>query len=415
MANTSNHPINLSNFKVPIEYIFNGQNFKYWFKYLVKILERFGKVYVIECPVLDRPDPKATKESRDAFLKHVQDVLDVKCFLRNSMSQELVEYYGLLEPCEIVDDLKKRFLQKDNQHRFDMVKGLFQCKMAKDSSAAPHALDLIEYAEELAVMGMPLDQELIQYLILQSLPDEYSHFMKDYIQHGNGKSLPDLLNLLEAYEAGIKQSESAIASNVDARIGKRKANTSKNDQCNHCGKFGHWKRNCPKYLEEVKQNKSVGAATSGIYVIEINYSDPNSWVLDTVCGSHICKNMQALKRTRMLTKDEVDLHFVNEARVAALAVGTLSLFLPTGHVIELVNCYYVPIICRNIISVSCLDKAGYSFIIKNNCCSIFMNDVSCLDKAGYSFIIKNNCCSIFMNDVFCVKANLSNGLLCIGY
>ena len=53
--------------------------------------------------------------------------------------------------------------------------------MAKDSSAAPHALDMIEYAEDLAVMGMPLDQELIQYLILQSLPNEYSRFMKDYI------------------------------------------------------------------------------------------------------------------------------------------------------------------------------------------------------------------------------------------
>ena len=89
--------------------------------------------------------------------------------------------------------------------------------------------------------------------------------------------------------------------------------------------------------------------------------------------------MQDLKRSRPLAKGEIDLRVGNGARVAALAVGTYYLSLPSGIILELDNCYYVPAISRNIISVSCLDKKGFSFIIKNKCCSIYFGDMhNCL-------------------------------------
>ena len=76
-----------------------------------------------------------------------------------------------------------------------------------------------------------------------------------------------------------------------------------------------------------------------------------------------------------MAKGEVDLRVGNGAKVVALAVGTYVLTLPSGLIIQLENYYYVPAITRNIISVSCLDKFGFSFIIKNNCCSIYLNDI----------------------------------------
>ena len=85
--------------------------------------------------------------------------------------------------------------------------------------------------------------------------------------------------------------------------------------------------------------------------------------------------MQRLKRSRDLAKGEVDLRVGNGAKVVALAVGTYVLTLPSGLIIQLENCYYVPAISRNIIFISCSDKFGFSFIIKNNCCLIYLNDV----------------------------------------
>jgi hypothetical protein len=154
---------------------------------------------------------------------------------------------------------------------------------------------------------------------------------------------------------------------------KPNGSIEKEGTCFHCGKTAHWKRNCPKYLEDRKNG--VETPTSGIFVIEINLSTSASWVLDTGCGSHICTNVQELKGSRKLAKGEVDLRVGNGAKVAALAVGTYELTLPSGLIIQLENCYYVPAISRNIISVSCLDKFGFSFIIKNNCCSIYLNDI----------------------------------------
>ena len=74
-------------------------------------------------------------------------------------------------------------------------------------------------------------------------------------------------------------------------------------------------------------------------------------------------------------KGEVDLIVGNGARVAALEIEDFELTLPSGLVILLKNCYYVPAVSRNIISVSCLDMNGFVFIIKNNVISIHCEDM----------------------------------------
>ena len=62
----------------------------------------------------------------------------------------------------------------------------------------------------------------------------------------------------------------------------------------------------------------------------------------------------------------------NDARVAAVALGVVNLKLPSGDYLSLEECHYVPSIVKNIISVSCLDKMGYTLIIKDKCCSIYL-------------------------------------------
>ena len=115
------------------------------------------------------------------------------------------------------------------------------------------------------------------------------------------------------------------------------------------------------------------ASPSGMYVIHCNLANSTSWVLDTGCGSHLCSNSQGLRRSRKLDKGEMDLRVGNGARIAALAVGSYFISLPSGFVLELENCYYVPSITRNIISISSLDSKGFSFQFKDNSCSFALN------------------------------------------
>jgi hypothetical protein len=65
----------------------------------------------------------------------------------------------------------------------------------------------------------------------------------------------------------------------------------------------------------------------------------------------------------------------NGAKVAVIAVGTLRLHLPSGFILELSNCYFVPALCKNIISGYHILQDGYSFKSENNGCSIYMNNI----------------------------------------
>jgi hypothetical protein len=119
-------------------------------------------------------------------------------------------------------------------------------------------------------------------------------------------------------------------------------------------------------------------SASGINVIEINIavSSSDSWVFDIGSMIHPCKSLQGLSLTRRFAKGELDVRVGNGAKVAAIAVGTFHLSLPSGLVLELNNCYCIPTLCKNIISSLCLEEVdGYEIIIKNKHCSIYYNGI----------------------------------------
>src|SRR5687767_2494594 len=80
--------------------------------------------------------------------------------------------------------------------------------------------------------------------------------------------------------------------------------------------------------------------------------------------------MQGMIRSRSVERGEADFRVGNNARVAALTVGTMQLHLPSGFIMELNNCYFVPSL-----SPSCLMKDGYSFASENNGCVISKNNM----------------------------------------
>ena len=67
----------------------------------------------------------------------------------------------------------------------------------------------------------------------------------------------------------------------------------KDGTCFHCGKQGHWKKDCKSYLTIVKPD--ADGASKGLCMIQTSFSlsasTSNSWVLNTACGSHIYKSL----------------------------------------------------------------------------------------------------------------------------
>ncbi|KAK9006689.1 hypothetical protein V6N11_019023 [Hibiscus sabdariffa] len=325
------------------------------------------------------------RDDKDKFKKHMDDMLDVGCLMLATMTPELQKQHEDMVAYDMIQNLKEIYEGQARQDRYETSKAFFQCKMSEGSPVGAHVIKKMGYIQTLEKLGFALNDELAIDVVLQSLPDSFNQFVLNFNMNEINKTLPQLLGMLRTAKGNMKKGGSK--SNLMVRevkgkgkgkgkkmakskgIGKTKpkgkealkpkGGINKDGKCFHCGKPGHWKRNCPVYLEDVKKAKAVGASVSGIYVIDVNMSTSSSWVLDIGCGSHICTSVQGLYMRRNLAKGDVDLRVGNGARVAALAVGTYVLSLPSGMILNLENCYFVPSLTKNIISVSCLDKIGF--------------------------------------------------------
>ncbi|KAK1620309.1 hypothetical protein QYE76_025826 [Lolium multiflorum] len=211
------------------------------------------------------------------------------------------------------------------------------------------------HAKKLSDLGIVIPNRLGINRVLQSLPPSYKNFVMNYNMQNMNKEFPELFGMLKAAEIEIKKEHQVLMVNKTTSFkkqgkskgkfkkgGKKAAtppmkpkNGPKPDaECYYCKEKGHWKRNCSKYLADLK---------SGL-----------------------------VKKKK---EDEVTMRVGNGSKVNVIAVGTLPLHLPSGLVLSLNNCYYVPALSMNIISGSCLMQDGYSFKSENNGCSIFMNNI----------------------------------------
>src|SRR3954467_12711620 len=164
---------------------------------------------------------------------------------------------------------------------------------------------------------------------------------------------------------------------VAAPVKKTRARPKPDTRCFYCKGEGHWKRNFPKYLADLKNGNIKKKGISDIHVIDVYLTSTrsSSWVFDTGSVAHICNSKQVLQNKRKLAKNEVTMCVGNGSKVDVIAVVMLPLHLPSGLVLYLNNCYLVPALSMNIISRSCLLQDGYLFKSENNGCSIYMSNM----------------------------------------
>ncbi|KAK8500693.1 hypothetical protein V6N12_005715 [Hibiscus sabdariffa] len=319
----------------------NGINFLDWFRNLRIVLKQERNEYVIEEAVPNNPGASAPRADKDKFKKHMDNMLDVGCLMLATMTPELQKQHEDMVAYEMIQNLNEIYEGQARQERYETSKALFQYKMSEGSPVGAHVIKMMGYIQTLEKLGFALNDELAIDVVLQSLSNSFNQFVLNFNMNEINKTLPQLHGMLRTAESNMKKGGSKsilMVREVKGKgkkvakskgIGKTKpkgkealkpkGGASKEGKCFHCGKIGHWKRNCPIYLEDVKKAKAVGASVSGIYVIDVNMSTSSSCVLDTGCGSHICTSVQGLHTRRNLAKGDVDLRVGNGARVDALA------------------------------------------------------------------------------------------------
>ncbi|GJW40719.1 retrotransposon protein, putative, ty1-copia subclass [Tanacetum coccineum] len=157
----------------------------------------------------------------------------------------------------------------------------------------------------------------------------------------------------------------------------KKEHPTKDTECHHCYKTRHWKRNCPLYLAELKKNKASTSGTSGIFMIELfSFPKSNTWIYDTVCGTHICNTIQRLRGYQKLNKGALDLYIGNGHNAVVEAIRSFELILPSGMILVLDNCHFPPSITKGIVSLLHLwDKVFCYKFMDNGAISVSKDNI----------------------------------------
>ncbi|KAK1691887.1 hypothetical protein QYE76_008584 [Lolium multiflorum] len=132
-------------------------------------------------------------------------------------------------------------------------------------------LAMTGHAKKLGDLGIVIPNRLGINRVLQSPPPSYKNFVMNYIMQN--KELPELFGMLKAAEIEIKKEHQVLMVNKTTSFkkqgkskgkfkkgGKKAAtppvkpkNGPKPDaECYYCKEKGHWKRNCTKYLADLK-------------------------------------------------------------------------------------------------------------------------------------------------------------------
>jgi hypothetical protein len=273
---------------------FDGTNFQEWETYLRVVLGYERILYTLDRPLEPEP-PCSFQKQWDLWKTRRDDSIIAGSIMLTSMTPQLRRQCDGLDPFHMMERLRDMHSSfRLRMDRYEIMKSLSRSQMSENMPIHLHVQDMITYFERLNVLGMPIENELSINFILNSLPNSWDSFVKNYHQQAKDNSLGELLAMLIDAEPEIrkKQEASSVQTSKKAK-GKRKLNLEAStdielpkgrrsssgkvkdksqDICLYCRERGHWKRDCPKYKADLEDKRAGKALSEGMFVMVINMS-----------------------------------------------------------------------------------------------------------------------------------------------
>ncbi|GJX88570.1 hypothetical protein Tco_0340584 [Tanacetum coccineum] len=230
------------------------------------------------------------------------------------------------------------------------------------------------YLDTLECLGYAMPNELGVSLILNSLNKDYDQFVQNYNMHSIGKMIAELHAMLKLHEKGIpkKTETSAVLAIREGKIQK--------DERKPRGAKG----------KDKGKNKLAYAPNPKITL------PPKRDILanDSIC--HHCK--EGLRRSKKLKYGALSLYIGNGMCEAVEAIGSFDLIFPSGLIIILDNCHFVPTVTRGVISISRLVENGYIHTFTNYGISVSKDNVFYFNAIPYDGIYEIDMQNLYPND-----------------
>ncbi|KAK1611411.1 hypothetical protein QYE76_035084 [Lolium multiflorum] len=240
----------------------NGSNFTDWFRHVRIFLNGGNLQYVLDAPLGDPPAETETDEVKNVYATRKTRYSQVQCAILCSLEADLQKRFEHHDPHELINELKTIFETHAAVECYEASKHFFNCMMEEGSSVSEHMLAMTGHAKKLSDLGINMNKEL-----------------------------PELFSMLKSAEIEIKKEHQVLMVNKTTSFKKQgkskgkfkkggkkaatppvKPKTALSLMLSAISKEkGHWKRNCSKYLADLKSGlvKKKKEDISDIHVIDV--------------------------------------------------------------------------------------------------------------------------------------------------
>ncbi|CAM8905735.1 unnamed protein product [Rhodiola kirilowii] len=415
---------------------FEGVNFRRWQKKMHFLLTSLKVVHVLSTPIPDA-DENGPLDAIRKKSKWENDDYICRGHILNGMADNLFDVYQNVESAkELWDALETKYMREDASSKKFLVSNFNSYKMV-DSRPVPEQFnELTRILGQFAHYNMKMDDSIAVSSIIDKLPPLWKDFKHKLKHNKKEMSLEELGGELQTEESIRIQEEANKKDTIESSSvhmvedkkslrkfkGKKRANEHAGNKFNKkpkgscwiCGKPGHYKNDCrmaknekgkAKVNVEDKGKDKSPTKLQGQFSISDNNSSVNyvsliaeafyvqddevAWWIDSGANKHVCKDRRSFK-TYETVKGAV-LHMGNESTAPILGQGTVVLEFSSGKTLELLNVLYVPVIRKNLVFGSLLNKFGFK--------QVYESDKYVLSKCGVFVGFGYFCNGMFMLNV----------------
>uniref|UniRef100_A0A2N9EZP4 CCHC-type domain-containing protein n=1 Tax=Fagus sylvatica TaxID=28930 RepID=A0A2N9EZP4_FAGSY len=390
---------------------FDGSNFIRWqdkMKFLLTALKIF---YVLDPNLQPIPDstPEDTEQLKQQRIKREEDELVCRGHILNTLSDRLYDLYTTMtSPKEIWKALETKYkTEKQGTDKF-IIQKYFDFKMLDNVSVLDQVHELQILVHKLNDLSIKIPELFQVGAIIAKLPPSWNNYRKKLLHMAEGLTLEQIgthlrieeeSRIREGTNSMSKVNEGTVNYVLNGGVGSSKTNKSfrpnkkivkktnsnkdkKGRACFHCGKKGHYIREC-RFLKNQMKEKELNTSEANVVdeivamvsemqigmITEVHMANAaensSEWWYDSGATIHVCNNKMLFKEY-VEAGNGLEVLMGNHNTAKVLGTGTVELILSSGKKLKLTNVYHVPDIKKNLVSASLLSKNGVKAVLESD-------------------------------------------------